>query len=88
MSTFKRELTTRECADRYQVSPDDIRTVVDRVGLGHRLGRWRVIPASELGRLEDALLAIGRQIPADLPPVEELEVAEEPQPVAVEEARS
>jgi hypothetical protein len=71
MPTFKRELTTQDCADRYQVSADDIRTVVDRVGLGHRLGRWRVIPASELGRLEDALLAIGRQLPADLPPIEE-----------------
>jgi hypothetical protein len=74
--------TVQTAASRYGVPAGAIRTLIDRLTLGARLGRWRIIEPGELPRLEDGLRAIGYRIPANLPTVAELEAQEAAQAAA------
>jgi hypothetical protein len=74
--------TVQTAASRYEVPAGAIRTLIDRLTLGTRLGRWRIIEPHELPRLEDGLRALGYRIPENLPSVEELEAMEGAQEAA------
>jgi hypothetical protein len=65
--------TVQTAASRYKVPAAPVRTLIDRLQLGSRLGRWRIIEPGELPRLEDGLRALGYRIPANLPSIAELE---------------
>jgi hypothetical protein len=49
--------TTRELSKQYGVGIDCVRRLVDRLGLGQRVGRNRVLSASDVPSLETALRA-------------------------------
>lgn len=51
--------STYELARRHRVSPHCVRQVIDRLGLGRRLGTTRVIEADELDTVEMGLRAAG-----------------------------
>jgi hypothetical protein len=56
--------TSQDLAERYHVPAWTIRLLIDRLGLGRRLGRWRIITTSaDLDKLEAGLQALGHKIP-------------------------
>jgi hypothetical protein len=63
MSASKPVLTSQNLADLYQVPADTVRMLIDRLGLGTRLGHWRIVQPTELGRLEAGLITLGYKIP-------------------------
>jgi hypothetical protein len=65
MSTFSREVfDTTHVAHRFGVSRDCVVAVVDRLSLGHRIGRNRAILAEDLEQIELGLRAAGYLKPA------------------------
>lgn len=52
-------LSTGEIAEMYGVDPQVVRKVLDRIGLGKRIGRYRVVAAEDVGQVELALRAAG-----------------------------
>jgi hypothetical protein len=74
-------LTLPALAKRYRVPYTAVKRAAENLDLGVKIGRWRFVEPGELGELEVGIRALGHKLPPDLPPIEELEVAEEAQPV-------
>jgi hypothetical protein len=65
--------TLRGVADRYQVRPDTVRKLADKLNLGQqRLGRNRLFTGDELKTLEVGLVTLNYSIPENLPPIGDL----------------
>jgi hypothetical protein len=75
-------LTAQNLAQLYQVPASTIRKLIDRIGLGTRLGHWRIVLPTELERLEAGLQALGYKIP---PATEQPIPEEDPQAAAAVE---
>jgi hypothetical protein len=56
--------TTHEAATRYGVKIWVVRKLVDRLGIGRRFGRYRVVAEADLPTLEIGLRTLGYRIPA------------------------
>jgi hypothetical protein len=74
-------LTSQNLAELYQVRASTIRILIDRIGLGTRLGRWRIVQPSELERLEAGIQALGHRIPPEARVATKQHALEEEQPV-------
>jgi hypothetical protein len=66
MSTVNDCYSTLEVAELYGISPWTVRRVIDRLGLGRRVGRNRVVFADDLPKLEIAFRTLGHTISAHL----------------------
>jgi hypothetical protein len=52
-------LSTRDVATRYNVPLANVVKVVDRLGIGQRVARNRVVRGEDLGPIETGLIAAG-----------------------------
>jgi hypothetical protein len=68
MSSLKGCFTSVEIADQYGVPVSTVRLVIDRLGLGHRLNRSRVVYREDFDKLATAFRLLGYTIPDPLQP--------------------
>lgn len=52
-------VSTGDIAARFGVPVHAVRNILDRIGLGQKIGRYRVVAAEDLGTVEVALRAAG-----------------------------
>jgi hypothetical protein len=63
--------TTQETATRYGVKIWVVRKLFDRLGIGHRFGRYRVVAEADLPTLEIGLRTLGYAVPNPMQPAAE-----------------
>jgi hypothetical protein len=63
MSALKVCFTIPEVATTYNVPRSTTRRVVDRLGIGHRVGRNRVVYPEDFPQAEAAFRALGYKLP-------------------------
>jgi hypothetical protein len=51
--------STRDVADRYNVPLANVVKIVDRLGVGQRVARNRIVRGEDLGPIETGLIAAG-----------------------------
>ena len=64
MSALKGCFTVPEVAELYGVPISTVRLAVDRLGIGHRFGRSRVVYAEDFPQLETAFRTLGYKLPS------------------------
>jgi hypothetical protein len=77
MSSLKGCFTSVEIADQYGVPVSTVRLVIDRLGLGHRFNRSRVVYREDFDKLATAFRTLGYTILDPMQPaaVETVETA-------------
>jgi hypothetical protein len=68
MPDFNGCYTTREIADQFGVPVSTARLVIDRLGLGHRFQRSRIVFAEDFEKLTVAFQTLGYKIPVPMQP--------------------
>jgi hypothetical protein len=64
-------LSSKAVADRFGVALPQAVKIIDRLGLGHRVGRHRAILTEDLPKIEDGLIAAGYLRPREAQPAGE-----------------
>jgi hypothetical protein len=72
---FKNCFTAVEVAGHFGVPVSTARLAIDRLGIGHRFNRTRVVYPEDFGKLALAFRVLGYEVPAGLQQVEEEAVA-------------
>jgi hypothetical protein len=63
MSTVNSCYSTQEIADLFEVPIETTRRIIDRLGLGRRIGQNRAVFAADLPTLEIAFRTLGYLVP-------------------------